>query len=66
MSSKPISKEQVINRLRETFRNAAKDGTGVSFMLSQEECRVVTEHDIETLKDETGYSAMLAHQPNHR
>ena len=65
MNSKPISKEQVLNRLRETFRNAVKDGTGVSFMLSQDESRVVTEHDIETLKDETGYASMLAQQRNH-
>jgi len=59
MTQQNISKEQVLGRLRETFSSAVKDRTGVSFFLSQEEGKLISEEDVEKLKDETGYTAML-------
>ena len=62
MNQHIVSKEQVLCRLRETFLHSVKERTGVSFFLSQEEQQLISKEDVEKLKAETGYAAMVGQQ----
>lgn len=48
----------VIERLRPIFERAVKERSGVSYLMTHAEQQLITDSDMQKLKDETGYTAM--------
>ena len=58
-----ITKQSVIDRIKLLFEQAVSERSGVSFLLSNLEQSVISQADIEQIKEETGYNAMLGQRP---
>jgi hypothetical protein len=58
-----IIKQTVIDRIKPLFDKAVSERSGVSFLLSKPEQAVISQADIEQIKEETGYNAMLGQRP---
>ena len=53
--TKPMTKDDVIARLRPIYERAVQERSGVTFALSLEEQGLIDDADIERIKEETGY-----------
>lgn len=56
MGASVMTKEQVMDRLRPVYERAAREMTGVSFLLTDEEMKVFNREDMVQLEVEAGYS----------